>query len=365
LVRHDPSRILAIVRTPDQMQQSGSDHHREMAAALAAMGLLAPGESFAGEALSGGISCEVWRVHLSSGRTLVLKRALPKLRVQVDWRAPVARAHTEVQWLTLVAQIDPALVPKVVGEDSPRHMFAMDYLSPERHPVWKAELAAGHADPEFAASVGAALGRIHAATAGQHQIADQFAAQAQFFALRLEPYLLYTAQRHPDVSGHIRELAHSIATARIALMQGDVSPKNILCGPCGPVFLDAETAAYGDPAFDLAFCLNHLLLKCVWHPQFSEQYLRCFVALSQAYVGCVAWEPPHDINRRTAALLPALMLARIDGKSPVEYIRDPSDQDFVRGFAKRHLTSGPRSLNAICKAWGSAIRHGAERRYSK
>ena len=31
--------------------------------------------------------------------------------------------------------------------------------------------------------------------------------------------------------------------------------------------------------FDLAFCINHLLLKCVWHPQYTEQYLASFRAL--------------------------------------------------------------------------------------
>ena len=139
-------------------------------------------------------------------------------------------------------------------------MFATIYLPPKTNPVWKGELAAGRADPAFATQVGDALARIHAATAGRPAIEDQFGTQAQFLALRLEPYMLFTAERNPDVAARIRELAHTVAGARIALMHGDISPKNILCGSNGPVFLDAETAAYGDPAFDLAFCLNHLLL---------------------------------------------------------------------------------------------------------
>ncbi len=60
-------------------------------------------------------------------------------------------------------------------------------------------------------------------------------------------------------------LSAGTLAAKIALVHGDVSPKKVPAGPRGPVFLDAECAWYGDPAFDLAFCLNHLLLKCLWN----------------------------------------------------------------------------------------------------
>jgi hypothetical protein len=30
----------------------------------------------------------------------------------------------------------------------------------------------------------------------------------------------------------------------------------------------------------LAFVLNHLLLKCVWRPQWTQGYLHCFAALA-------------------------------------------------------------------------------------
>jgi aminoglycoside phosphotransferase (APT) family kinase protein len=130
-------------------------------------------------------------------------------------------------------------------------------------------------------------------------------------------------------------------------MQGDISPKNILCGPSGPVFLDAETACYGDPSFDVAFCLNHLLLKHVWHPEHSALYTESFRAFVHAYRAGVEWEEPDDIEERTAALLPAMLLARIDGKSPVEYLTDEGDKERVRTAARTMLKATPQRLEDV------------------
>ena len=134
----------------------------------------------------------------------------------------------------------------------------------------------------------------------------------------------------------------------LALVHGDVSPKNIVLGPAGPVFLDAECAWYGDPAFDLAFCLNHLLLKCIWVPAMTEGYLESYAACAARYLEFVDWEPAEDLERRTAALLPGLMLARIDGASPVEYITDDIDRNRVRRAAGAALRNPPETLADLC-----------------
>ena len=134
---------------------------------------------------------------------------------------------------------------------------------PDTHPVWKDLLQAGNIDAATAAAVGDVLGRIHAATADRPDIAARFPTDDIFHPIRLEPYLLATARAHPD-SRRAPPARRNDAQPKLALVHGDFSPKNILIGPAGPVILDAECAWYGDPAFDLAFCLNHLLLKCLW-----------------------------------------------------------------------------------------------------
>ena len=333
--------------------------HDELAPALARMGLLAPGGSFTASRLSGGISCDVWKVERPGpGRdsaksikpVLVVKRALARLRVEADWRAPPERWAAEVAWLKLAGAIDPGTAPQILGEDAQAGMFAMAFL--ENRPLWKTELAAGHIDPGFAAITGHKLATIHASTAGRDEIAARFDNGAQFHALRLEPYLLFTAQRHPDVANLIEDMVAGIAGARIALMQGDISPKNILVDEEGPIFLDAETACYGDPVFDLSFCLNHLLLKCVWHPEYAHAYLESFAALKNAYLARIDWEDPAGLEQRAAHLLAALLLARVDGKSPVEYLTAERDKTVVRETAKAFLKSGEASLDAMARRFG-------------
>src|SRR5581483_762593 len=131
-------------------------------------------------------------------------------------------------------------------------------------------------DAAVARAVGERLARIHAATADRADIAARFATDAGFHAIRLEPYLLATARVHGDLVAPLTELVAVTAATRRALVHGDVSPKNILIGPNGPVFLDAECAWFGDPAFDLAFCLTHLLLKCLWTPSAAPRFLAAF-----------------------------------------------------------------------------------------
>jgi aminoglycoside phosphotransferase (APT) family kinase protein len=319
-------------------------------AALARMGLLQPGEQPAITPLAGGVSSDIVRVDLSAG-PICLKRALPKLRVQADWRAPVERNQHEVEWMRIAAAIVPGAVPQVLGEDRETGTFAMAFLDPSTYPVWKAQLRDGDISTETARQVGDLLAAIHSRTAGDSGLAIRFATDHIFFPIRLEPYLSATARKHPDCGEQLENLVRTTSGTRTALVHGDVSPKNILAGPAGPVLLDAECAWYGDPAFDLAFCLNHLLLKSVWRPQWLARYLACFDTLAGAYLAGVTWEPRAEVEARTSHLLPGLLLGRIDGKSPVEYITAEGQRDRVRRVARALLLDPVDELAAVRAAW--------------
>jgi Ser/Thr protein kinase RdoA (MazF antagonist) len=139
------------------------------------------------------------------------------------------------------------------------------------------------------------------------------------------------------------------------LVHGDVSPKNILLGSQGPVLLDAECATWSDPAFDLAFCLNHLLLKCLWTPSATTGFLHGFEVLAHSYLQAVDWEPPKNLEARAARLLPGLLLARVDGKSPVEYITEDHQRQQVRRVASALLLKPTTLLQEVAQAWAKEL----------
>jgi aminoglycoside phosphotransferase (APT) family kinase protein len=328
----------------------------ELAAVLLRMGLVAPRDTVVFTPLAGGVSSDIYRVDVD-GRSFCVKRALGRLKVEADWRAPVERNHSEAEWIRVAGEIVPEAVPALIAEHGEDGLFAMQWLPPETHPVWKQQLRDGEIDLAVAAEVGRRIVRIHAASAGRHDLAERFATDHIFHPIRLEPYLLATAKRHPDVARPLRALAEATVRTKLALVHGDVSPKNILVGPRGPLFLDAECAWYGDPAFDLAFCLNHLLLKCLWRPQWRTDYLNAFRALTDAYLAGITWEPRDVFEARCARLLPGLFLARVDGKSPVEYVTDDADRERVRACAKPLLLAPRLRLCEVAESWRQGLAH--------
>ncbi|WP_264933046.1 phosphotransferase family protein [Streptomyces sp. A012304] len=312
------------------------------------------GEDVRWVALAGGVSSDLWRVDLP-GRSLCVKRALARLRVAAEWQAPVSRNAYEWAWMRFASRHRPDSVPELLAHDADAGLFAMEFLPPERYPVWKALLLAGDVDPATAAAVGDVLGALHAASAGDAALAAEFATDDNFHALRIEPYLLATAAAHPGLRQELHDLADRTAATRLALVHGDVSPKNILVGPAGPVLLDAECAWYGDPAFDLAFCVNHLLLKSLVVPRRRADLLRSARALAEAYGGRIDWEPRPALEARAASLLPALLLARVDGKSPVEYLTDERHRLLVRTVASALLRAPAATVAEALEAWETAV----------
>ncbi|MGW1024910.1 phosphotransferase family protein [Streptomyces sp. NPDC002577] len=321
---------------------------------LIAHKLARPGEAARWTPLAGGVSSDLWRVDLP-GRSLCVKRALARLKVAADWQAPVSRNAYEWAWMRFASRHRPDSVPELLAHDPEAGLFAMAYLPPERYPIWKAQLLRGEVRVATAAAVGEVLGTLHAASAGDAALAAEFATDGNFHALRIEPYLLATAAAHPGLSDILRGLADRTATTHLALVHGDVSPKNILVGPSGPVLLDAECAWYGDPAFDLAFCVNHLLLKSLVVPGCRAELLRSARVLAAEYARCVDWEPLPALEVRAASLLPALLLARVDGKSPVEYLTDDRHRLLVRTVASALLRAPAPTPADVLDAWAAAL----------
>ena len=303
--------------------------------------------------LTGGVASDIATVTFS-GRTVCVKFALGKLKVDEDWFAPVHRGKAEFAWLQAAGQAVPESVPALYGWSQAQNGFAMEFICGPDIYLWKSALLAGKQDTGEAATVARTLGRIHAASVEVNFDRSAFHNTDDFESLRVEPYLRFTAQHHPDLAARITTIANQLAESTVALVHGDVSPKNILFRQAHAVILDAECATMGDPAFDVAFALNHLILKSIHLPESSENLRAAALQLWDNYAPFISWEDARQMEARVCALLPILMLARIDGKSPVEYLSDESRhkvRHIAREFIARpvsHLKTILHSSNLLC-----------------
>ena len=286
--------------------------------------------------LPGGVSSDISLVESSQG-TLVVKAALAKLRVKDDWFADLSRNRVEQDFFDYAAPVISAHVPRILGRGE--DWFAMEYLG--EMPNWKTKLLAGEIDLETAKLAGDVLGRLHAASWLDDAAQERFATLPNFHALRIEPYLLTTASRVPEAADILRAEAARLSETKLALVHGDYSPKNLLVGPQRLIVLDAECAWFGDPAFDTAFVLTHLHLKALLH--------RDAIHLVPAFWSAYTKARVHDLEERTVRLLLCLLLARVHGKSPVEYLNE-SQQAHVTRFVLTHLPNPP-SLTALTASW--------------
>lgn len=311
--------------------------------------------------LTGGVSSEIYLVEDDDDR-FVVKRALAKLKVAAEWFADVGRNAHEREYIRYVSRFLPAAVPALRESPEGRDYFAMEYLG-DGFQNWKQLLLKGEAKEVHAAQAGELLATIHRQSAGDAEAARLFDTTDSFFQLRIEPYLLATGAKHPELRSLFEAEAKRLAATRECLVHGDFSPKNILIGEgaqcgagfpaCGSmqlqrmVLLDCEVAWYGDPAFDLAFGLNHFFLKAVLHAPEQRGFRSMIHAFWTTYQ---TTRPTPDLDARVAHLLLLLMLARVDGKSPVEYLDAPR-QELVRAFVREQFPLSQRSVSDVADEW--------------
>jgi hypothetical protein len=326
----------------------------ELRAGLVRLGLVEPNQPVPGEPVAGGVSSDIWRADLPGGPVCV-KRALPQLRVAATWTVPTRRTGFEAAWLAAAGEIRPEAACPVLGFAAEERVLVLRWLDPATHPVWKAQLLGGQVDAVVAAELGRRVAALHAGLSEEKRWRGVFDAGDLFQALRLDPYLRATGERHPRYRTALQDLARRTAATGLTVIHGDVSPKNVLVGPAGPLLVDAECATWGDPAFDLAFCANHLLLKAAYRPRLAGELHEAFDALVRGYMAGVSWEPAGELEGRAASLLPALALARVDGASPVEYLDEQHGRPQVRAWALPLLAAPPTRLGEVASGWFSFV----------
>jgi 5-methylthioribose kinase len=303
--------------------------------------------------LAGGVSNRTVLVEwTASGEGWVVKQALPKLRVATDWFSDPGRIHQEalgLRWLAGLAP--PGAITTLVFEDHENHLLAMEAV-PEPHENWKSMLLDGRLDEDHVKQFGRLLGTIHrGGYERRREAALVFNDRTFFESLRLEPYYGYAAERVPTASAFLRSLVAETRARRETLVHGDYSPKNVLVREGRLVLLDHEVIHYGDPAFDLGFSLTHLLSKANHLPEKRDVFAhaaRLHWSVYRGEVGDLPWT--KDLEERAARHTLGCLLARVAGRSPLEYL-DEEEMARQEEAVLALLRAPPRSVPALVEGF--------------
>ncbi len=332
---------------------------------LAAQGLVDDPAGVRARRLTGGVSNQAFWVEgagvAGAGSPCVVKQARPRLAVQMEWRADVNRIVREAEALDwLHARIGPPRIPRLLHLDRAAKVLVMEAILPPAE-NYKTILLRGEVDPALAKQFGGLLAEIHNATADA-ATRERFADATFFDQLRLSPYYGTVAERHADLAPRLAELRAECLHACFCLVHGDYSPKNVLIrdhggapgGAQNLVLLDYEVAHWGNPSFDLGFALTHYCAKALHLPRHGAAFLaaaRGFWATYQALVRLPAASRAHAGHH-----LAAILLARMDGKSPLEYFTEEAQRDRVRRLSRAALQADGTTLDAVISAVEAELR---------
>ena len=328
----------------------------ELLAYLRSAGRLDPGETPAMQPLSGGVSNRTVLVQRINGESFVIKQALEKLRVAVDWRSDPSRSHREALGLVWLTRLAPrGTITPLLFEDEENHLVAMAAV-PQPHENWKARLLTGALDKAYVEKFGELLGVIHRHSREfRLELAVVFDDRTFFVTLRLEPYYSFTASRNPNATSFFEQLLLDTRATRETLVHGDYSPKNILVQEDMLILLDHEVVHWGDPAFDLGFSLTHLLSKAHHLVAHRADFLHAAESFWRSYC-----EAAGEIGRseslqdRAARHTLGCLLARVDGRSPLEYLTEV-ERSRQREIALTLMQRPPKTVPALIASFAERL----------
>jgi 5-methylthioribose kinase len=298
--------------------------------------------------LAGGVSNRTVLVEREEGPDWVLKQALAKLRVATDWFSSPERIHREALGLRWLNELVPAgSIPKFVFEDHEHQLLAMTAV-PQPHENWKTVLMRGEIVPEHVRQFGRLLADIHHGSMRRRVELEPVFRDTSFFeSLRVEPYYAFSARQTPATAEFLRALIEETRATRLSLVHGDFSPKNILLLEDRLVLLDHEVIHWGDPAFDLGFSLAHFLSKAHHFPAWRAEFADAAHLYWQSY-------DDNSFEERAVRQVLGCLLARVDGKSPLEYL-DAAERNRQRAAVLRLMAEPPRGIDAVIDQFISCL----------
>ncbi len=286
----------------------------------------------------------------------IVKQALPYLKVKADWPCDATRMNIEYAAQELYYKVIPEYVTAPVCFDGENYIMVR-VAAPDTCVMWKADLLAGCLDFRIAEKAASALRDVHNRTAGDPEVLRQFGDIHIFYELRISPYIEYVVEKYPELTEKAKRVTDLLMTSKIALVHGDYSPKNIMVDGTDMYVLDLEVAHYGHPSFDMAFFSNHFLLKSVKNKQWADSYLNMLSYMKDIYFGGIRFMDAALLEKQVCDVLGFLFLARVDGKSPVEYLTDEADKELVRRTAFEMIEKQPGTLAEMAELVRTAVKN--------
>lgn len=278
------------------------------------------------EVLKGGVSNKAILYSGAAGNW-VIKQALTKLRVDADWFSSPERLHVEAKAIAWLNTFLPKnAVPGLVFFDLDNYILGMEAV-PQPHYNFKSLLLKSKLDLTLVAEMARLLATIHNQGVNDSSAESIFSNRTFFKTLRIEAYYEYTASQLTKTAEFYHRLIEESLKIQCTAVHGDYSPKNILVRNGSLILLDHEVMHWGDPAFDVGFSICHLLSKSnhLDNVKFVNAAILYWDEYSKNYIfGDAEFE-----NRATRHLMGCL-LARVKGRSPLEYLSEEKGANQVQ-----------------------------------
>lgn len=296
----------------------------------------------------GGVSCVAALVEYDDV-TLLVKQGREKLAVKEDWRSDPKRMAVEAKANGFYHECIPSAAYEVLSYD-PENCIMVRHAAPADCRMWKEDLLDGIFDFEIAKKTMEALAIVHNKSFNNEEVKKEYSDYSVFYELRISPYFEFLATKHPELADVINKIIPEIYDKHEVLVHADYSPKNILVNKDRSIcILDYEIAHYGNPAFDIAFFTNHIVLKSAHMRKYNGALLNMLEVMVDTYFNIIDFKDRSELEAQCIPLLGVLMMARIDGKSPVEYIKSDITKDLVRDMATHLIRDNIKTYKEAIK----------------
>ncbi len=299
--------------------------------------------------LTGGVSAKT--IYVEKSRPVVIKQALQRLKTKSDWFSDPARILIEnlgLNWL--YKNLPQGSIPQPIFCDEENHLLIMEAISPPAENL-KELLLAGVIEKEYIKSFGELLGTIHLKSLDDPDAAKMFNNREYFINLRIEPYYQHTSQKLTQYQTFYADLIKSTLDSQLTIVHGDFSPKNVLIKDGRLILLDHEVMHFGDPAFDVGFSLTHFLSKA--NHLNDETFVDAALLSWNSYRNIFNFGADNFEQRCVKHLL-GCMLARVHGKSPLEYLA-ADEQKWQYETVSSLINEMPHTLTQLFESYKNLL----------